>query len=215
MLGATSIESRGRPASACAPRWNCWAPPMRCIRRLPKRASSNSAPGLRPAFPDNLPRIAIDRQRIAVNGLYRHGFLLAPALAELTLAYVAARRDRQRGDAMRVIVNGEPREISATRVDALLGELEYEGTHFAIALNYDVVPKSRWARRAEAATRSRSSRRGREGEDGHLRIARLAGDPSRRSGNRESMHTSPRFRGDDDRCRPCELLRQEPSPPAC
>jgi glycine oxidase len=45
--------------------------------------------GLRPAFPDNLPRIAIYNQRIAVNGLYRHGFLLAPALAELTLGYVA------------------------------------------------------------------------------------------------------------------------------
>jgi glycine oxidase len=45
--------------------------------------------GLRPAFPDNLPRIAIHNQRIAVNGLYRHGFLLAPALAELTLGYVA------------------------------------------------------------------------------------------------------------------------------
>ena len=45
--------------------------------------------GLRPAFPDNLPRIAVDRDNIAVNGLYRHGFLLAPALAELTLGYVA------------------------------------------------------------------------------------------------------------------------------
>jgi glycine oxidase len=44
--------------------------------------------GLRPAFPDNLPRIAIDNDRIAVNGLYRHGFLLAPALAELTLGYI-------------------------------------------------------------------------------------------------------------------------------
>ncbi len=44
--------------------------------------------GLRPAYPDNLPRIAIDHQRVAVNGLYRHGFLLAPALAELTLGYV-------------------------------------------------------------------------------------------------------------------------------
>ncbi len=44
--------------------------------------------GLRPAFPDNLPRIAIDNTRISINGLYRHGFLLAPALAELTLAYV-------------------------------------------------------------------------------------------------------------------------------
>ncbi len=46
---------------------------------------------------------------------------------------------------MRVIVNGEPREINAASVDALLGELEYEGTHFAVALNFDVLPKSRWA----------------------------------------------------------------------
>ncbi len=42
---------------------------------------------------------------------------------------------------MRVIVNGEPREVSSARVDALLGELEYEGTHFAIAVNYDVLPQ--------------------------------------------------------------------------
>ena len=46
---------------------------------------------------------------------------------------------------MRVTVNGEQREISASRVDALLSELEYEGTHFAIALNYDVLPRSKWA----------------------------------------------------------------------
>ncbi len=45
--------------------------------------------GLRPAFPDNLPRIGIRGGReITVNGLYRHGFLIAPALAELTLAFV-------------------------------------------------------------------------------------------------------------------------------
>ena len=46
---------------------------------------------------------------------------------------------------MRVIVNGEPREINAASVDALLGELEYEGNHFAIAVNYDVLPKGKWA----------------------------------------------------------------------
>jgi sulfur carrier protein len=46
---------------------------------------------------------------------------------------------------MRVIVNGEQREIAAEHVDALLGELEYEGTHFAIALNFDVLPRSQWA----------------------------------------------------------------------
>ena len=46
---------------------------------------------------------------------------------------------------MRVIVNGEPREIASSSVDALLNELEYQGTHFAIALNYDVLPRSAWA----------------------------------------------------------------------
>ncbi len=43
--------------------------------------------GLRPAFPDNRPRVVVDERRITVNGLYRHGFLLAPALAEATVAH--------------------------------------------------------------------------------------------------------------------------------
>ncbi|MEM7407545.1 MAG: glycine oxidase ThiO [Pseudomonadota bacterium] len=38
----------------------------------------------RPAFPDNLPRIYQDGATIYANGLYRHGFLLAPALARMT-----------------------------------------------------------------------------------------------------------------------------------
>jgi sulfur carrier protein len=46
---------------------------------------------------------------------------------------------------MFLIVNGERRETNATRVDALLAELEYEGTHLAVAVNYDVVPRARWA----------------------------------------------------------------------
>ena len=49
---------------------------------------------------------------------------------------------------MRVTINGEPREIASSHVDALLNELDYEGTHFAIALNFDVLPKSRWAQTA-------------------------------------------------------------------
>ncbi|MDW6024308.1 glycine oxidase ThiO [Mesorhizobium sp. BAC0120] len=38
--------------------------------------------GIRPAYPDNLPRIERAGRTISVNGLYRHGFLLAPAMAE-------------------------------------------------------------------------------------------------------------------------------------
>ncbi|PRD43248.1 glycine oxidase ThiO [Phyllobacterium phragmitis] len=42
----------------------------------------------RPAFPDNLPRIRRRGQTLYVNGLYRHGFLLAPALARMAIEAV-------------------------------------------------------------------------------------------------------------------------------
>ncbi|WP_269931234.1 glycine oxidase ThiO [Aminobacter sp. HY435] len=37
--------------------------------------------GVRPAFADNLPRVERNGKDIRINGLYRHGFLLAPAMA--------------------------------------------------------------------------------------------------------------------------------------
>jgi glycine oxidase len=87
MLGATSIEAEDTGVSVRSALELLGAAyavhPAFAEARIVEFGS-----GLRPAFPDNLPRIAIDKQRIAVNGLYRHGFLIAPALAELTLAYV-------------------------------------------------------------------------------------------------------------------------------
>ena len=56
---------------------------------------------------------------------------------------------------MRLIVNGEPIDAKATKVDALLGELDYEGTHLAVAVNYDVVPRARWESVAASAHRVR------------------------------------------------------------
>ncbi len=43
---------------------------------------------VRPAFADNLPRIRRHDRTLYVNGLYRHGFLLAPALAQRAVAVV-------------------------------------------------------------------------------------------------------------------------------
>jgi sulfur carrier protein len=45
---------------------------------------------------------------------------------------------------MHVIVNGKRQETTAASLQALLGELEYEGSHFVIAVNYDVVPRGQW-----------------------------------------------------------------------
>jgi glycine oxidase len=87
MLGATSIEAEDTGVSVRSALELLGAAyavhPAFAEARIVEFGS-----GLRPAYPDNLPRIAVDQNRIAVNGLYRHGFLLAPALAELTLAYV-------------------------------------------------------------------------------------------------------------------------------
>ena len=87
MLGATSLETESSGVSVRSALELLGAAyavhPAFAEARIVEFGS-----GLRPAFPDNLPRIAIDNEKIAVNGLYRHGFLLAPALAELTLGYV-------------------------------------------------------------------------------------------------------------------------------
>ena len=68
---------------------------------------------------------------------------------------------------MRVTVNGEPREIASARVDALLAELEYEGTHFAIA---------RELRRAAEKPLGRDAAEGRRRDrDHHAAAGRVMG----------------------------------------
>ncbi len=51
----------------------------------------DASAGLRPSFPDNVPRaiVADGGQRIFVNGSWRHGFLMAPVLAEAVAAHLA------------------------------------------------------------------------------------------------------------------------------
>jgi glycine oxidase len=87
MLGATSIETENTGVSVRSALELLGAAyavhPAFAEARIVEFGS-----GLRPAYPDNLPRISVDKDKIAVNGLYRHGFLLAPALAELALFYV-------------------------------------------------------------------------------------------------------------------------------
>ncbi|MFA5955442.1 FAD-dependent oxidoreductase [Hyphomicrobium sp.] len=47
--------------------------------------------GVRPAFPDNVPRIVVESggRVIRVNGAYRHGFLLAPVMAREVQRYLS------------------------------------------------------------------------------------------------------------------------------
>jgi len=47
------------------------------------------ASGLRPALPNNDPRVIVKDHLIQINGLYRHGYLTAPAIIEAVLALFA------------------------------------------------------------------------------------------------------------------------------
>lgn len=44
--------------------------------------------GVRPAFPDNVPKIVVKGRRLFVNGAYRHGYLMAPALARIAADFL-------------------------------------------------------------------------------------------------------------------------------
>ena len=58
--------------------------------------------GVRPAFPDNVPRAIVreEGRLIHVNGAYRHGFLLAPVLANAVVGLV------ERGEGHELVVEG-------------------------------------------------------------------------------------------------------------
>lgn len=49
----------------------------------------NFASNCRPTLMANLPQIKVEGALIAINGLYRHGFLLAPSLAEGVITYLS------------------------------------------------------------------------------------------------------------------------------
>ncbi len=52
--------------------------------------------GLRPAFMTNLPRIECDNKLMRINGLYRHGYLFAPALLNDVLHHLAGEDNKLR-----------------------------------------------------------------------------------------------------------------------
>lgn len=49
---------------------------------------------LRPAYMDNLPRVDVQDGLITANGLFRHGYLLAPAVVENVLAHIVQKDEK-------------------------------------------------------------------------------------------------------------------------
>ena len=88
MIGATIIESAdGGPVTlrSAAELLSC---AYALIPELGEARIVDMAAGVRPSFPDNTPKIIVRGRHLYVNGLYRHGFLVSPILAQLTADYI-------------------------------------------------------------------------------------------------------------------------------
>jgi glycine oxidase len=86
MIGATMIESANAGAVAVRSALELLNAAYALHPAFGEAAILEIRAGIRPAYPDNMPRIEERNGRIFVNGFYRHGFLLAPAFAERTAA---------------------------------------------------------------------------------------------------------------------------------
>ncbi|MEM1346718.1 MAG: FAD-dependent oxidoreductase, partial [Pseudomonadota bacterium] len=84
MLGATQIESSARRHATLRSVMELLSAAYALHPAFGEAELLEIGVDARPAFPDNQPRIRQTAERIYANGLFRHGFLLSPALARMT-----------------------------------------------------------------------------------------------------------------------------------
>ena len=81
MIGATMIESDATGPITFRSASELMSAAFALHPGFAEAAIVEMGSGLRPAWPDNVPRLTQVAGRWHLNGLYRHGFLTAPALA--------------------------------------------------------------------------------------------------------------------------------------
>ncbi len=86
MIGATTVESGGKAGVTVRGAGELLTQAYAVHPAFGEAEVLEMNAGLRPAFPDNRPRLQRRGAVVHVNGLYRHGYLLAPAIAERALA---------------------------------------------------------------------------------------------------------------------------------
>lgn len=91
MIGATNIESEGDARPSVKSVMELMSALVTLHPSFAEAKIIETQGDIRPSYPDNLPRIREAQNTIFVNGLYRHGYLLSPVLAECVLALVEGR----------------------------------------------------------------------------------------------------------------------------
>ena len=86
MLGATQLESADRRGVSARAVLELLSAAYAVDPRFAEAELLETGADLRPAFADHVPRGIIRGQVLHLNGLFRHGYLLAPALARQAAA---------------------------------------------------------------------------------------------------------------------------------
>ncbi len=82
MLGATMVESHDDSPISARAMMELLSAAYTIHPALSEARIVESGTGLRPAYRNNLPEVRYENGLFYVNGMYRHGFLLAPIMAE-------------------------------------------------------------------------------------------------------------------------------------
>jgi glycine oxidase len=89
VVGASEIESEDRSPVSLRSTVELLAAAHSIIAELAEARVIHSETNLRPALPDNLPRVEQAPGLVRINGLFRHGWLIAPALVEQAIKDLA------------------------------------------------------------------------------------------------------------------------------
>jgi glycine oxidase len=120
MVGATMIESAEKGAVSVRSALEMLSAAYALHPAFGEAEIVEMSADVRPAYPDNEPRIEEREGRIFVNGFYRHGFLLAPAFAKRAAALAVERAGV--GGGSEPIATNEVKPMSSSDGEPHLGK---------------------------------------------------------------------------------------------
>jgi glycine oxidase len=88
VVGATAIESDSRHEITVRSALELLSAAYTVHTGFAEARFIEASVNCRPGFPNNLPRIIPQQGLMAINGLYRHGFLISPALVDIALTFI-------------------------------------------------------------------------------------------------------------------------------
>ena len=88
VIGATEIESQSKKPMTVRSAMELLSAAYTVHSGFAEAEIIDMQAGLRPSLPDNRPLVEQKGKQIVINGLYRHGYLLAPKVVEQAVSYI-------------------------------------------------------------------------------------------------------------------------------